>query len=422
MIRIKGGRVIDPANGIDKVTDICIKGGKLVSAASVKGMKGQTIDAKGLWVVPGLIDMHVHLREPGEEYKETISSGLEAAAAGGFTSVSCMPNTKPAIDNASLIEFLLKQASIANGVNLFPMGAISKGLKGKELAEIGDMVAAGAVAITDDGRGVASSSIMRSALEYASNFGVVVCAHCEDDQLVEGGSMHEGEMSTRLGLGGIPALAESIMVSRDVQLCEYTGSRYHVQHISTRQSVEMVRAAKKKGLQVSCEVAPHHWNITDQALEQYDTVFKMNPPLRSDEHVKAVRKALKDGVIDVIATDHAPHSELEKKVEFDQAANGVIGLETALPLSLGLVTDGLLDPSEMIAKLTINPARILGIDRGSLSVGAPADVTLIDPEHNWVYDKDEVHSKSCNSPWLNHELRGRAVFTIANGKIVHKVG
>lgn len=421
MIRIKGGRVIDPENGIDKVTDVYIKSGKFVSAANFKSGKPTVIDAKGKIVVPGLIDMHVHLREPGYEYKETIKTGCEAAAAGGFTSIVCMPNTKPVIDNSATVEFIYKQAKDANGVNVYPMGAISKGLEGIELTEIGDMIEAGAVAITDDGKGLQKTEIMRSALEYAKNFDVTLCAHCEDVGLASGGSMHEGEMSTRLGLAGIPALAESVQVARDIQICEYVGSKYHVQHISTKEAVDLVRQAKKRGLNVSCEAAPHHFTLTDEELVNYDSNYKMNPPLRSDIHLKAVLKGLKDGTIEVIATDHAPHSELEKKVEFDQAMNGIIGLETALPLSLALVRNGVLEMTDLISKLTINPARILGLKAGTLSIGERADVTIIDPDIEWTYSKDEVKSKSCNSPWLDKELTGRAIMTIAKGKVIYQI-
>jgi dihydroorotase len=422
MIRIKGGRVIDPANGIDKVGDIFIKGGKIVSASAAKGQKATEIDAKGKLVVPGLIDMHVHLREPGFEYKETIASGCEAAAAGGFTTIVCMPNTRPTLDNASTIEYVLAQAVKANGVTVLPMGAITVGLNGEELSEIGDMVAAGAVAITDDGKGLQRTDVARSAFEYAKNFGVVVCAHAEDMGLAKGGVMHEGEMSTRLGMPGIPALAESLQVVRDIALAEYTESRYHVQHISTRDAIDAVRAAKKKNLAVTCEAAPHHFTLTDAELATFDTIYKVNPPLRSDAHVKAVRKGLKDGTIDAIATDHAPHAEIDKLVEFDQASFGMTGLETALPLSLALVREGVLEMPDLIAKFTANPARILKlVNKGHLAPDADADVTIIDPDLAWTYKKEEVRSKSLNSPWLGKELLGRAVVTIAGGKIVHQL-
>ncbi len=421
MIHIKGGRVIDPANGIDKRGDVFIQSGRIVEAAEFTGKRATIIDAKGKLVVPGLIDMHVHLREPGHEYKETVASGCDAAAAGGFTSVVCMPNTDPVCDNASIVAFIRKQAERANGVNVFPMGAVSKGLSGDELAEMGEMLKAGAVAFTDDGKGIMRSDIMRSALEYAENFGVVVCAHAEDHTLSAGGCMHEGYMSTRLGLSGVPAVAESVMVSRDIQLAAFTGGRYHVQHISTREAVELVRQAKKAGLHVTAEAAPHHWSLSDADLEDYDPNFKMNPPLRSEEHVKAVRRGLKDGTIDVIATDHAPHSELEKLVEFDQAANGIIGLETALPLGLELVRDGVLDLPGLVAKLTVNPARVLGLEKGTLSPGADGDVTIIDPELSWVFSREEIRSKSANSPWLEREFTGRAVCTIAGGRIVYQI-
>jgi len=421
MITIKGGRLIDPANGTDKVGVLYISGGKIASEADVKGRQGVVIEAKGKLVVPGLIDMHVHLREPGQEYKETIASGCEAAAHGGFTTIVSMPNTSPVCDNAAVVDYILGRAKKANGVNVYPMGAISKGLLGEELAEMADMIRTGAVAITDDGKGVMNAAVMRSAFEYARNFKLVVCSHPEDRHLAAGGCMHEGEMSTRLGLPGAPSLAESVIVARDIMLCEYANSRYHVQHISTKESIELVRQAKKRGVAVTCEAAPHHWALTDQKLVAYDSNYKMNPPLRSEEHVKAMRRAMKDGTIDAIATDHAPHTVLEKDVEFDQAANGIIGLETALPLAMDLVREGVLDLPSLVAKLTVNPARILGLAKGTLSVGADADVTVIDPDMEWTYSEDQVRSKSRNSPWLNARLIGRAVYTIAGGKIVHQL-
>ena len=421
MICIKGGKVIDPANGVNKVTNIYIHNGKIVSGNDARGQKMTVIDAKGLLVVPGLVDMHVHLREPGDEHKETIETGLKAAAAGGFTSVATMPNTKPVCDTAAVVDFIRSRASRACGVNVFPMGAISKGLKGEELAEFADMQRSGIVGLTDDGKCVMDSAIMRSAMEYAGNFNLVVCAHAEDKRLAEGGCMHEGLMSTRLGLPGIPAAAESAIVARDLQLCDLTRARYHVQHISTKEAVELVRQTKKHNVNVTCEATPHHWSLTDAELAQYDTNFKMNPPLRSEEHVKAIRRGLKDGTIDVIATDHAPQAEIDKKVEFDQASNGIIGLQTALPLALNLVRDGVLDWSSMVAKMTINPARILGIPKGTLSVGADADVTLIDPQQEWVFDKSVILSKSDNSPWLGKKMIGRAVMTLVAGSIIYQI-
>lgn len=418
---IKNGRILDPANGTDRTGDLLIQGSKIVSAFDDKGGKQTVIDAGGKWVVPGLIDMHVHAREPGFEYKETIATACEAAANGGFTTIVTMPNTDPVCDTAAVVSAIYERASRANGVSVYPMGAITKKLGGEELAEFGDMMRAGAVAVTDDGHGVMSSAIMRAALEYAQNFGLVVCAHCEDKLLAGKGLMHEGEMSTKLGMRAIPAVAESAMVARDIQLAEHTGGRYHVQHISTRASLDLVRQAKRNGLTVTCEAAPHHWALSDEALAGYNSNFKVNPPLRSQEHIRAIRRAFKDGTIDVIATDHAPHAEIDKKVEFDQAANGIIGLETALPLSLALWREGVLELLDLIAKLTCNPARILGLPKGSLSVGADADVTIIDPERVWTYDAAQVRSKSRNSPWLGKTFTGRAVTTIARGKIVHQL-
>ena len=418
---IKNGRILDPANGTDRVGDILIQGSKIVAAFDDKAGKQTVIDAAGKWVVPGLIDLHVHAREPGFEYKETIATACEAAAAGGFTTIVTMPNTDPTCDRAAIVEAIYERAGRANGVTVYPMGAITKKLAGEELAEFGDMQKAGAVAVTDDGHGVMNAAIMRAALEYAQNFGLVVCAHCEDKHLAGQGLMHEGEMSSKLGMRAIPAAAESIIVARDIQLCEHTGGRYHVQHISTKASIDLVRQAKKNGLAVTCEVAPHHWALSDEALAGYNSNFKVNPPLRSAEHIRAIRRGLKDGTIDAIATDHAPHAEIDKKVEFDQAANGIIGLETALPLSLALWREGHIELHDLLAKLTCNPARILSLPKGNLSVGADADVTIIDPERSWTYDAAQVRSKSRNSPWLGKTFTGRAIVTIARGKIVHQL-
>lgn len=422
MIRIKGGRIIDPANGTDRIGDLYLQSGKIVPAEEAKSaVKVSVIEAQGKIVTPGLIDLHVHLREPGQEYKETIASGCAAAASGGFTSVVSMPNTRPCADNATIIQTILKQAEEAQGAHVFPMAAISKGLKGEELTEFADLLKAGAVAFTDDGRGVQSSAMMRSALEYAKNFDAVICAHCEDDGLVQGGCMHEGEWSTRLGLNGIPYVAESAMVARDIQLCEFVRSRYHVQHISTKESVELVRQAKRRGVGVTCEVTPHHLFLSDAAVSAYDSNFKVNPPLRSEEHIKALKRGLKDGAIDVIATDHAPHSDAEKMVEFDQAAFGMTGLETALPLCLNLVREGVLDWLTLISKFTLNPARLLGLSKGTLSIGADADVTIIDPDLEWTYERSAIRSKSHNSPWIGKTFTGRAVVTIVEGRVVHAI-
>ncbi len=419
-LRIKGGRILDPATGIDKTGDIYILAGKIVPASQVKGRKVDIIDAKGKWVVPGLIDMHVHLRQPGQEYKETVASGLCAAAAGGFTAVASMPNTDPINDSRAVTETILRFASEANGVRVYPVGAISKGMKGEELAEIGDMHDAGAVAFSDDGKCLMNATVLRAAMEYGRNFNVAIMQHAEDVNLSKGGQVYEGWYSTKQGLAGIPPIAESTIVARDVQICEFTGSRYHVQHISTRESVEAVRQARRRGVNVTAEVTPHHLTLTDAAIENYDSNTKVKPPLTSEEHIKALKRGLKDGTIDSIATDHAPHAEIDKLVEYDQASFGMIGLETALPLAMQLVRDGILEPIQLIEKLTVNPAKILGVSGGKIEMGQAADITIIDPEEEWVYSKDRIVSKSKNSPFIDWKLTGRAVMTIVGGKIVYK--
>ncbi len=421
-IRIKGGRILDPANGVDRVGDLWLRNGKIVSAQEGKtSTRITTIEAKDQWVVPGLIDTQVHFREPGHEYKETIESGCAAAANGGFTSVVTMPNTDPVTDNRQVVEFILRKAEQANGVNVFPTGAITQGMKGEALSEIGEMKSAGIVAVTDDGKPLVNSAVMRSALEYCQNFDLVLMQHCEDPELFEGTHAHEGYNATRLGIPGAPAIAETIMAVRDMYLAEYVGARYHVLHASAAETVEAIARFKERGAKITCEVTPHHFTLTDSYLETYDSNYKMNPPLRSERHVEALKKALKDGVIDCISTDHAPHSLVEKQMEFDQSSFGIIGLETALPLSLNLVREGLLEPMNLIEKMTINPARVIGVDRGTLSQGAVADVTVINPDLEWTYDVDQIKSRSQNSPFLGWTLHGRATHTISAGKIIHKL-
>jgi len=419
-LRIKGGRVIDPVSGTDKIADIYVSGGKIVPAAIMKDRKFDTIEARGKWVVPGLIDMHVHLREPGQEYKEDIRSGCEAAAAGGFTGIVCMPNTKPVVDCRAVVENILRRASEANGVHVYPTGAITKGMNGEELSEMGDMLAAGAVAFTDDGRCLMNANVLRGALEYARNFDALVMQHGEDMNLSAGGQIFEGLYSTKHGMAGIPAVAESSIVARDVQLCEFTGSRYHAQHVSVKESVEAIRQARRRGVRVTAEVTPHHFTLSDAAMTDYDTNYKMKPPLVSDEHIRALKKGLKDGTIDCIATDHAPHAEIDKLVEFDQASFGIIGLQTALPLSLALVREGVLEPAQLIEKMSVNPARILGIPGGSLAIDEPADITIIDPDIEWEFTAEEILSKSRNTPFVGWHFTGRAEMTIIDGKIVYK--
>ncbi len=375
------------------------------------------IDADGLVLVPGIVDMHVHLREPGHEYKETIESGCRAAAAGGVTAVCPMPNTRPVNDNAQVTSFILERAREANGVEVYAVGAISKGLKGLELAEMADMRQAGIVAVTDDGKPVTNSLMMRRAMEYAGSLGLLVISHCEDPDLSAGGCMNEGPVATRLGLSGIPNAAETVMVMRDIALAELTGARVHIAHVSARESVQAIREAKARGVPITCETAPHYFTLSDDAVEAYNTHAKMNPPLRSRADVEAVRMGLADGTIDVIATDHAPHSPVEKDVEFDKAAFGIIGLETLIPLSLKLVSDGVLGWEDLVEKWSIHPARLIGIER-CLREGAPATLTLIDPNREWVLDPASLQSRSRNTPFAFWNLRGKAVLTMVGGKTV----
>lgn len=415
--RIKNGRIIDPANRIDRMDDLVIIEGRIAGPDQPAPANVPEIDAQGLWVVPGLTDMHVHLREPGEEYKEDILSGARAAASGGFTGVACMPNTKPVNDCATVTAMIMARAAEA-AVRVYPVGAISLGSAGKQLCEFGEMRDAGIVAVTDDGRPVRDSQLMRRALEYASNFSLPVISHSEEAALSTG-VMNEGAVSTLLGLKGIPTAAEAIMVYREIALAEFTGARVHIAHVSTAMAVDLIRAAKARGVRVTAETAPHYFTLTDEAVIGYDTNTKMNPPLRSAADREAIRTALADGTLDAIATDHAPHSILEKELEFDAAANGIIGLETALPLSLALVRDKVVDATRLVELLAVNPAAILGLPAGSLKVGAAADVTLIDPEQQFVYSADQVVSKSRNTPFLGWTLQGRAVLTMVGGEIRH---
>lgn len=417
--RIVNGRIIDPANKIDRIGDLVIKDGLIADAAQPVTADLPVIDAAGCWVVPGLIDMHVHLREPGEEYKEDIVSGALAAASGGFTAVACMPNTKPVNDNATVTAMIMARAAEA-AVRIYPVGAISLGSEGHQLAEFGEMKAAGVVAVTDDGRPVRDSQLMRRALEYASDFDLPVISHSEEASLSTG-VMNEGPVSTQLGLKGIPNAAEAIMVYREIALAEFTGARVHIAHVSTAMSIDLIRAAKARGVRVTAETAPHYFTLTDEAVIGYDPNTKMNPPLRSAADRTAIRAALADGTLDAIATDHAPHSILEKELEFDAAANGIIGLETSLPLGLALVREGLLDAGQLVALMSTNPATILGVPGGSLGLGAPADITLIDPQQEFVFAADQVFSKSRNTPFLGRNMQGRAVLTMVGGSIRHNL-
>lgn len=416
---IKNGRIIDPANNVDRQGDLLVVDGCIVDPDDGISSDVREIDASGCWIVPGLIDMHVHLREPGEEYKEDILSGTKAAAAGGFTGVACMPNTKPVNDSRSVTALILEQAA-KGSCRVYPVGAISKNSEGGSLAEFGDMKEAGIVAVSDDGLPVRDSQLMRRALEYAGDYGLAVISHSEEPSLSHG-VMNEGVVSTRLGLKGIPTAAESIMVYREIGLAEYTKRRVHIAHVSSAMSTDLIRAAKARGVQVTAETTPHYFTLTDEAVEGYNTNAKMNPPLRSEEDRQAVRQGLADGTFDAIATDHAPHSILEKEVEFDLAMNGVIGLETSLPLSLALVRDGLIDETRLIELMSVNPARILGLAAGTLSTGAAADITLINPDLTFTYTEDQVVSKSKNSPFLGWKLQGRAVLTVVGGRITYNL-
>lgn len=415
--RIVNGRIIDPVNSRDEIADLLVIDGRIAGPDQPVPAGVAEIDAAGCWVVPGLIDMHVHLREPGEEYKEDIHSGARAAASGGFTGVACMPNTKPVNDNATVTAMILCRAADA-AVRVYPVGAISQGSEGHQLAEFGEMKAAGVVAVTDDGHPVRDSQLMRRAMEYASDFGLTVISHSEEAALSTG-VMNEGPVSTRLGLKGIPTAAESIMVYREIALAEFTGARVHIAHVSTAMSLDLIRAAKARGVRVTAETAPHYFTLTDEAVIGYDTNTKMNPPLRSAADREAIRIALADGTLDAIATDHAPHSILEKELEFDAAANGVIGLETALPLTLALVRDKVIDARRLVELMAVNPAAILAVPGGALSVGAAADLTLIDPEREWGYAADQVVSKSRNTPFLGWKLQGRAVLAMVGGRVRH---
>ena len=421
-ILFTGGRLLNPASGQDKVSDLLVVDGKIAeigSAAADAAPAGCLVyDLTGKWLVPGLIDMHVHLREPGQEYKETVVSGTRAAAAGGFTGVACMPNTVPVNDCRAVTALILEQAAKASA-RVYPLGAISKGSKGTELAEFGEMKDAGVVALSDDGLPVINSQLMRRALEYSANYDFLIISHSEEMGLSGSGSMNEGGLSTRLGLRGIPRAAEEIMIYRDISLAGYTERPIHIAHISTRESVDLIRRAKKQGIRVTCETAPHYFSLTEDAVSEYDTRAKMNPPLRTADDVDAIIEGLADGVIDAIATDHAPHSVIEKDLEFDQAANGIIGLETAVPLSLNLVRSGVLDPLAMVRLLSTNPARILGVAGGTIAPGAEADLAVINPDLEFVYSEDEIISKSSNSPFLDQTLQGKAVLTVLAGEITH---
>lgn len=421
---IKGGKVINPATGVEDYLDILVEGEKIVEIAPnlETGAAVQVVEAQGKIVVPGLIDMHVHLREPGFEDKEDIASGTRSAAAGGFTSIACMPNTKPVADNQAIIEFIKAKAKTEGVVNVYPIGAITKGLEGQEITEVAYLYKSGIVALSDDGKPVMNSEVMRRALEYSKMFQLPVICHCEDENLAAEGMMHEGTMSTVLGLKGIPAAAESVMVARDILLSQLTGAPVHIAHVSTKESVDLLRNAQAQGVLVTAEAAPHHFTLTDEAVSSFDTATKVNPPLREKADLEAVKAGLKDGTIQVIATDHAPHTKEEKAVEYLYAPCGMVGLETALPLVLReLVEPGVLTLGEALAKLTVNPAKILGLkDKGSLEVGKDADITIIDLEQEWLVDREKLLSKGKNTPFHGWKMKGKAVTTVVGGKIVYQ--
>jgi dihydroorotase len=416
---IQNGRVIDPANKVDEKLDVFVSGGKIArlgKPGSVSADGAEIIDASGNLVVPGLIDMHVHLREPGFEYKETIATGTAAAKAGGFTSVCCMPNTNPVNDNRTVTEFILAQAGRA-AARVFPIGAITKGSKGEELAEMGELHAAGCVAVSDDGKPLMNASVMRRAMEYSRIFDTLVVSHCEDAMLSAKGVMHEGVVSTELGLRGIPRAAEDVMTARDIALAELTGGRLHIAHVSTAGSVRLVRDAKARGIRVTAETCPHYFSLTEEAVRGYNTLAKMNPPLRTAEDVAAIKEGLRDGTIDAIATDHAPHAPDEKSGEFDYAPFGIVGLETALGLTMKLVNENILTLADAVRKLSLNPATIMKLGKGTLSIGSDADITIIDPDLEWTVDASQFKSKSMNTPFNGWKLKGRAVRTIVGGSL-----
>ncbi|MBU2261424.1 MAG: dihydroorotase [Proteobacteria bacterium] len=423
---LKGGRVVDPSLNRDEVADLLIKNGKIVKLGKdlYKANKAapdiEVLDLRGKIVVPGLIDIHTHLREPGFEYKETIASGSEAALAGGFTSIACMPNTNPVNDNRSVTEFIRRKTTECGLVNVYPIAAISVKSEGTFLTEFLDLKDAGAVGFSDDGKPVMNAALMRRALEYASSLDMPIIAHCEDKNLSAGGVMHEGFVAAELGLSAIPSVAEEIMVARDLLLAEFTSAPLHIAHVSTAGSVRMIREAKARGIRVTAETAPHYFTLTDEALRSFDTNLKVYPPLRSREDRASVREGLSDGTLDVIASDHAPHARTDKEVEFDYAASGLTGLETSLSLSLGLVADGALTLLSLIEKMTVNPAGVLRLPKGGLAIGADADVTVIDPDREWICDRALFRSRGRNSPFHGWTMKGKAILTIVGGTVRYR--
>jgi dihydroorotase len=426
----ENARLIDPASGLDEMGAVLVRNGRIAGIFLLKdGFSGefthllpsQRFNLKGRWLVPGLIDMHVHLREPGEEYKETIATGTRAAAAGGFVAVACMPNTKPVNDDVTVTTFIRHKAAMEGSARVYPVACITKGQAGQALTEMGMLLEAGAIAFSDDGRPVKDSAVMRLAMEYARGFDALIISHAEELGLVADGVMNEGHMSQLLGLKGIPTVAEEIAVFRDISLAKYTGARLHIAHVSTKAAVELIRRAKAEGVGVTAETAPHYFTLTEEAVEGYNTNAKMNPPLRTEEDRQAVIEGLKDGTLDAIATDHAPHSSLEKEVEFDRAANGIIGLETAVSLSLELVRRHGMNPLQLIACLSWNPVRILRVAGGSLRVNEPADLCVIDVDMPFEVTRENLFSKSCNTPFLGQRLTGRVVLTMKAGVVTHSL-
>lgn len=412
---IKNGRVIDPANNVDEVRDVFVVDGK-IATGTAKGT--EAIDATGRIVTPGLIDMHVHLREPGRSDKETFATGTLCAARGGFTSIICMPNTTPPADNAGTIAFMKQRAAEAACVNVFPTGAITKELRGEELAPIGSLKKAGVVAVTDDGHCVQNNELMRRAVEYAKMFDLPVLDHCQDYNLVADGVMNEGHWSAALGLRGWPSIGEDVIVARNILIAEQVDWHVHCQHLSSARSVELIREAKKRGVKISGEACPHHFTLTEECVKSYDTNYKMNPPLRTERDRDAILEGLADGTLEIIGSDHAPHCSYEKEVEFDFAPFGIIGLETQLALSLELVRKKILSLRVLVEKFTVNPARLLRLKEGTLAVGADANITIIDPEREWTYDVAQSASKSRNSPFHGWKLRGWAMATVVKGEVV----
>lgn len=421
---IKNGRVVDPSQGIDKVTQIFIRDGKVDSMGEQLEFKKEAnhseIDASGLVVTPGWIDIHTHLREPGGTHKETIATGSRSAAAGGFTSIACMANTHPVNDSSYITSYIKQKVATDSPIHVFPIGAVTKGLLGEELAEIGSMKEAGIVAISDDGKTVMNAYLFRKALDYSKRFDLAVISHAEDLNLKGRGVMNEGFHSAKFGLRGIPKAAEEVIVARDIALAELTGAKLHIAHVSTAGSVALVREAKRRGIQVTAEVTPHHLTLTDEAVGTYDTHTKVAPPLREKEDIEALQEAVADGVIDALASDHAPHAREEKEVEYDHAEFGMVGLETAFPLYYAKVLKNHWDLSKLVAAMTIKPAQIIGINKGTLQKGADADISIFDPAREWVVNRLELKSKSQNSPFDGWKMKGKPVYTLVMGKIVHQ--